>query len=499
MTGGGGGGESMTIQDGSVGQLDFVERHGLWSEEQVAAAERLKSEIEQHNLRTIRIAWGDQHGVVRGKNVMAHDFLLALKNGVDFQTATLFMDTTNNFIATIFSSDAGLGMTALAGGPDAILVPDPTTFRVLPWAPRTGWVLSEMYLASGEPMPFDTRHVMKRQLNALHELGYDYISGLEVEFYITKLEDRKLLPEQSGWPPDPPEVSAIAHGFQYLTEARQDEIDPILQMLHDNLEPLGLPLRTMEDEWGPGQCEFTFDPVRGLPGADNMLVFRNATKQICRRAGYHATFMTRPALPNFFSSGWHLHQSICDAQGNENLFANHEANDHSLSELGRQFVAGVLEHAAPSSVFATPTINGYKRFVPNSFAPDRITWAHENRAAMIRVLGGPGDNATHIENRAGEPCANPYLYMASQIASGLDGIERRLDPGPPETAPYESDKPKLPASLMDAVAALADSKFYRQRFGDPFMDYILAVKQCEIGRFLKHVTDWEQREYFEVY
>ncbi len=489
----------MTIQDGSVGQLDFVECHGLWSEEQVAAAERLKSDIEQHNLRTIRIAWGDQHGVVRGKNVMAHDFLLALKNGVDFQTATLFMDTTNNFIATIFSSDAGLGMTALAGGPDAILVPDPTTFRVLPWAPRTGWVLSEMYLASGEPMPFDTRHVMKRQLNALRELGYDYISGLEVEFYITKIEDRKLLPEQSGWPPDPPEVSAIAHGFQYLTEERLDEIDPILQMLHDNLEPLGLPLRTMEDEWGPGQCEFTFDPVRGITGADNMLVFRNATKQICRRAGYHATFMTRPALPNFFSSGWHLHQSVCDLQGEQNLFANHEANDHSLSELGRQFVAGILEHAAPSSVFSTPTINGYKRYVPNSFAPDRITWARENRAAMIRVLGGPGDNATHIENRAGEPCANPYLYMAAQIASGLDGIERRLDPGPPEAAPYESDKPKLPVSLMDAVAALADSKFYRQSFGDPFMDYILAVKRCEIDRFLKHVTDWEQREYFEVY
>jgi glutamine synthetase len=118
---------------------------------------------------------------------------------------------------------------------------------------------------------------------------------------------------------------------------------------------------------------------------------------------------------------------------------------------------------------------------------------------MIRVLGGPGDYATHIENRAGEPSANPYLYMASQIACGLDGIERRLDPGVPETAPYESEKPKLPASLMEAVASLANSKFYRQRFGDPFIDYILAVKQCEIDRFLKHVTDWEQREYFEVY
>jgi len=489
----------MSIQQGSVGQQGFIERHELWDEEQTAAAERIKSEIKQHDLRTIRIAWGDQHGIVRGKSILAHDFILALSNGVDFQTATLFMDTANNFIAPMFSSDAGLGMTSLAGGPDAILVPDPATFRMLPWAPRTGWILSEMYLASGEPMPYDTRQVMKRQLRALTDQGFGYISGLEVEFYITKLEDRKLKPEESGWPPDPPEVSMVAHGFQYLTEERLDEIDPILQLLQDNLEPLGLPLRTLEDEWGPGQCEFTFDPVAGITGADNMLLFRNATKQICRRAGYHATFMTRPALPNFFSSGWHLHQSLSDVDARKNLFANDLDDGHALSAIGRQYVAGVLEHAAPSSVFATPTINGYKRFMPNSFAPDRITWARENRAAMIRVLGGPGDNATHIENRAGEPCANPYLYMASQIASGLDGIARQLDPGPPEISPYESDKPKLPVSLMDAVAALRDSDHYRRCFGDPFIDYILAVKQSEISRFLAHVTDWEQREYFEVY
>ena len=488
----------MSIQDGSVGQLDFVARHGLWDDAQRAAAEHLVAQIAEHDLRTIRIAWGDQHGVVRGKNVMVHDFMLALRNGVDFQTATLFMDTTNNLIAPMFSSDAGLGMTSLAGGPDAILVPDPATFRVLPWAPRTGWVLSEMYLASGEPMPFDTRQVLKRQLDALDERGFDYVAGLEVEFYITKIEDRKLKPEESGWPPDPPAVSVVSHGFQYLTEDRLDDIDPILQMLQDNLEPLGLPLRTLEDEWGPGQCEFTFDPVRGIAGADNMLLFRSATKQICRRAGYHATFMTRPALPNFFSSGWHLHQSLCHKTDGTNAFANLDG-DAPLSATGAGFVAGILEHATESSVFVTPTINGYKRFMPNSFAPDRITWALENRAAMVRVVGGPGDAATHIENRAGEPCANPYLYMASQIASGLDGIERGLDPGPPEISPYESDKPKLPASLMDAVAALETSGHYRRRFGDTFVDYLLAVKRSEISRFLAHVTDWEQREYFEVY
>jgi len=175
----------MSLQEGSIGKRGFIADHALWGDADYAAAAEIESIIEQYDLRTIRVAWGDQHGVVRGKNVMAHDFLLALKNGVDFQTATLFMDTTNHFFASLFSSDAGVGMTALAGGPDAILVPDPTTFRVLPWAPRTGWVLSEMYLASGQICPFDTRGLMRRTLARLHNQGLDYVAGLEVEFYIT--------------------------------------------------------------------------------------------------------------------------------------------------------------------------------------------------------------------------------------------------------------------------------------------------------------------------
>jgi glutamine synthetase len=284
-----------------------------------------------------------------------------------------------------------------------------------------------------------------------------------------------------------------------LTDNRSDEIDPILRLLQENLLGVGLPLRTMEDEWGPGQCEFTFDPARGLETADNMLLFRTATKQVCRRAGYHATFMTRPALPNFFSSGWHLHQSLWDAKTGENAFMAPEGGEELLSELGRQFVGGILEHATPASVFTTPTINGYKRFRPYSFAPDRVTWAFENRAAFVRVIGGPGDPTAHVENRAGEPCANPYLYMASQIICGMDGVKRKLDPGPLDETPYESEKPLLPRSLMESVAALKESALFREALGDPFVDYIVGLKQSEIGRFLQHVTDWEHREYFEVY
>lgn len=490
---------TMNLEDISVGKVGFVDQHNLWNDAQKEAAERVRAEIEEKKLRTVRVAWGDQHGVVRGKNIITHDFLHVLRNGQDFQTATLFMDTTNNLFAPMFASGGGIGMAELAGGPDSILVPDPTTFRVLPWVPHTGWVLCDMYFANGERVPFDTRGLLARAHDALRADGYEYVGGLEVEFYITRLEDPMLAPEQSGWPPEPPRVSVLAHGFQYLTEHRQDEIDSILQVLQENLEGVGLPLRTMEDEWGPGQCEFTFDPRVGVEAADNMLLFRTAVKQICRREGYHATFMTRPSLPNFFSSGWHLHQSLRDLSSGANAFTNESDDGWPLSETGRHFTGGVLEHAAAASVFSTPTINGYKRFRPYSFAPDRVTWAVENRAAFVRVIGGPGDATAHIENRAGEPCANPYLYMMSQIVCGMDGVKRKLDPGPLDETPYESDKPLLPRSLMESVAALKESAFFRERLGDAFVDYMIALKQSEISRFLAHVTDWEQREYFEVF
>jgi glutamine synthetase len=486
--------------ESSVGQIGFIQNNGLWTDEQQSAADELRERVEAEGIRRVRIAWCDQHGIARGKTLTTPDFLLALRNGQDFQTATLIMDTTNNVVVPLFSADGAYGVEELRGYPDAILVPDPHTFRTLPWSPGTGWVLSDMYFQSGRPVPFCSRQLMKRSLATLGERGFDYMAGLEVEFYITTLEDKKLAPHEAGWPPDPPTVSTVAHGFQYLTEIRNDEIDPILTLLQDNLDALDLPLRSMEDEWGPGQTEFTFDPQTGLDPADSMLLFRTAVKQICRRAGLHATFMTKPALPNFFSSGWHLHQSLVARDGSGNAFTERNGGGEVLSELGRQFVGGLLEHASATSVFATPTINGYKRFAPFSFAPDRASWAVENRGAMIRVLGGPGDESTHLENRVGEPCANPYLFMAAQIAAGLDGVDQKRDPGAPDPEPYAADRRLLPTGLDEAVAALdAEGQVFRNAFGSPFVDFILSIKRFELGRYRAHVTDWEQREYFEVY
>jgi glutamine synthetase len=198
------------------------------------------------------------------------------------------------------------------------------------------------------------------------------------------------------------------------------------------------------------------------------------------------------------SSGWHLHQSLKDRKGGANAFMPTREGE-LLSDAGRHFLGGLLKHARASAVFTTPTLNGYKRFRPHSLAPDRATWGHDNRGVMVRALGGAGDPATRLENRVGEPAANPYLYMASQVLAGLDGLERRLDPGPCADAPYDTKAEPLPKSLAEAVAALRSDAFFREKLGGDFIDYLITIKDAEIARFQSEVTEWEHREYFETF
>jgi glutamine synthetase len=335
-------------------------------------------------------------------------------------------------------------------------------------------------------------------LTKLEKRGYDFVAGLEVECHIFKLEDARMSPEDAGQPGRPPSVSLLSHGYQYLTEQRYDQMEPVLEIVRRDILALGLPLRSIEVEFGPSQCEFTFKPTIGLEPADTMILFRSAVKQIAHRHGYHATFMCRPKLPNVVASGWHLHQSVVGRGSGENAFMTKESGE-VLSAFGRHYLAGLLQHARAAAVFSTPTINGYKRYRSYSLAPDRAIWGRDNRGVMIRVLGGHDDPATRLENRIGEPAANPYLYMASQILSGLDGVDRALDPGPSADTPYETKADPLPKSLGEAVSALKTDSFFREALGSEFVDYYAHIKTAEIERFQSEVSEWEQREYFEMF
>jgi glutamine synthetase len=220
--------------------------------------------------------------------------------------------------------------------------------------------------------------------------------------------------------------------------------------------------------------------------------------------------MCRPALKGYYSSGWHLHQSLVDASSGANLFAPDNPGE-VLSPTGHAYLAGLLEYAVPSTVFATPTVNGYRRLQPNSLAPDRAAWAYDHRGAMIRVLGGVDDPATRLENRVGEPSANPYLYILSQVVAGHAGIEAGLKPPPPDDAPYTAERQLLPKSLPEALDALDKEPLFRRELGDTFIDYFVKLKRTEVERYQAALeetgasdqddepTAWEQNEYFDFF
>jgi glutamine synthetase len=481
----------------------FVERHGLWSAEQAKAVREVERAIKADKLEMVRFSFADQHGVLRGKTLMAVDAIQALKTGVAMTTTLLAKDTAHKTVFPVFTVGGGFNMPEMQGGGDFVMVADPATYRVLPWAEKTGWLLCDIFFGNGKPVPFSTRQIGRAALARLGAAGFDFLSGLEVEFHLFKLDHPRLAPADATWPPQAAEVSLLTQGYQYLTESRYDLLEPAVEHLRRGLAALNMPLRSIEVELGPSQCEFTFRPQSGLASADTMILFRAVVKQIARRNGYFASFMCRPALPNLASSGWHLHQSLIERRAKTNAFALDDKD--GLSTIGRYYLGGLLAHARAAAAFTTPTINGYKRYRPYSLAPDRAIWARDNRGVMVRVLGQPGDDATHLENRVGEPAANPYLYLASQIYSGLDGIARRLDPGPSADTPYEASAALLPKTLDEALIALRADDGFRQEFGAEFVNYYIHIKNAELARFKTDERDrpeptaWEQREYFDLF
>ena len=472
-------------------------RHDLLSTEQLAAAEQILAEVSAGTLETVRISFVDQHGILRGKTLVADGLKSAFEQGVKMTSTLLLKDTSHTTVFPVWQNDASFGPGNMVGASDFLVMPDPGTFRILPWSPHCAWLLGEIYHLDGRPIPFSSRRVLRDAADKLRDRNLELVVGLEVEFHVFKVEEPNLEHEHAQRPEQPPRTSLLAHGYQYLTEQRYDQLEPVMDLIRRNAQALQLPIRSMEAEFGPSQFEITFHSTEATVAADQLVLFRNMVKQVCRRQGYHATFMCRPRLHNCMASGWHLHQSLRDLDTGTNLFVPQAGE--VLSAVGAQWIAGLLAHAAESCLLSTPTINGYKRYQPFALAPDRIQWGSDNRGAMLRAITAADDPASRVENRVGESAANPYLYIASQILSGLDGIEQGLQAPPPVELPYDDQAPMLPKSQIEAIAAFRTSAFYRQALGDVFVDYFTHIKQSEWDRYITQVSEWEHREYFSLF
>jgi glutamine synthetase len=459
----------------------FIDRHGLWDSGQYAAAAQIRRVIDELGLEMVRFCFADQHGVLRGKTVARDAIASALRSGITAPSSLLLKDSSGRSVFAVFSADPGVGVDGFAGAGDIVLVPDPTTFRVLPWVDRTGWVLCDVRFPDGSATPFCTRSLLRAQLGRLAELGYEMTVGVELEFHVFR--------SQQG---------ATTSGAQLLHEEGLDRVDDVVSLLYKGLTGLDLPLRTVELEFGPSQLEITLQAGGAARAADDVMLTRSAIRQLCRRHGYHATFMSRPAGTESASTGWHLHQSLREI-GTATAAFDPTGPERVMSSVAGRYLAGLLAHARAAAVFTTPTVNGYKRYLPFSLAPDRVVWGVDNKGAMVRVVGAGLDSGVRLENRSGEPAANPYLYVASQVVSGMDGLMRGLDPGPPADDPYTAPAPGLPRSLGEAVDALDADPVFAAAWGEEVVSWYSSLKRAEFARYLAYVSDWEQREYFELF
>ncbi|HVE51934.1 MAG TPA: glutamine synthetase family protein [Ramlibacter sp.] len=486
----------------------FAARCGIHDPAREQAIARVGALVAAQGLELVRFAWCDLHGVQRGKTLVASAAARAMRDGVGMVSTLMLKDTSDRTAFKVFEPGGTASLPGFGFANNLLLLADPDSFRQLPWTPATGWLRAQPWFEDGSPVELDTRRVLQRALAKLAAAGFAMKCGLEVEFHVYKLKEEQPQrdPMLADWPGPGPAVELVHPGYNLLTESWYDLAEEPLRIMQHTAQALGLPLLSLEVELGPSQVEAVFDVTDALTAADNMVLFRNAVKMALRRAGYHATFMCRPPFPNIMSSGWHLHQSLVDARTGRNVFrrdqpepgtnATHAA--YTLSATGEQYLAGVLAHARGMTVFCTPTANGFGRFRPNALAPQSVLWGRDNRGAMLRVIGACGDEGTRIENRIGEPAANPYLYFASQIHAGLDGIARGLRAPPATDAPYAGAGENLPTSLGEGLAALQADAVLCEAFGPGFIDYFTRIKRSEQQRFdaAEDRDEFQRREYF---
>jgi glutamine synthetase len=269
-----------------------------------------------------------------------------------------------------------------------------------------------------------------------------------------------------------------------------------LHQLLDNLREYDVELEGLHTETGPGVYEAAIRYAPLLKAADKAALFKTVVKEIAARNGLIVTFMAKvnASLPG--SSG-HLHQSLWNADGNKNLFYD-KKDPRGISELMRQYIGGQLALMPEVMAMICPTINSYKRTVPGTWAPVGVSWGVENRTTALRAIPG-GAKSTRVEYRLAGADGNPYLAMAAALASGLHGIENRMEPAAAVAgSAYDGNLPALPRSLAESTARMKSSAAVRAIFGDIFVDHFTATREWEVKQFEKAVTNWEMERYFEI-
>jgi len=412
--------------------------------------------------RYVYLEFCDLNGISRSKQVAADHFREQWEDGFAVNML-LLVQTPRNHVPS------GTGYGKEIGYGDGLLRPDPATVKSVPWRDDTVRILCDVEF-DGEPVSIAPRRVLQSVL-ADFDPELDLFVGSELEFY--------LLDAADGYEP------VTDHKHEWISWATE-RIAPFQDALVELGASYDIPVQSLEHEHGPGQFEVLFEYGPPLSQADRTFDFKRLVKQAATQSGYQATFMAKP-FGDESASGYHLHVSAFTDDGNA------FGDEDGLSPLGRSFVAGVLDHAEALTAFYAPTLNAFKRFDPEGFAPDTASWGYDNRTTAVRVPTG----TTRVENRIASADANPYLVIASTLAAGLDGIRRSLDPCEASVG-RPDDRPALPRSPEVALRALESDEVLADSLGQELIEAYVALKRRDLEAFRADVTEWEREQYLEL-
>jgi glutamine synthetase len=377
---------------------------------------------------------------------------------------------------------------------DMYLKPDLSTFRVFPWAGQTGErvgrMICDIYSPDGTPFVGCPRTTLKKVIALAAAKNYAMKAGPEAEFFLFQTKD--------GAPTTETHDSA-----SYFDLSPVDMGEDVRREIVLALEAMGFHVEAAHHEVAPGQHEIDFRYDDVLTTADNISTFRFVVKNVAIKNGLHATFMPKP-IYGINGSGMHTHMSLF--KGGANIFYDAKA-ERQLSPTCLHYIGGILSHAKGFCAITNPLVNSYKRLVPGYEAPTNIAWSEKNRSPLVRVPAARG-TATRIELRMPDPSCNPYLALAVMLRSGLDGIEHKLDPGPPinkniykmshrERRHLRIDE--LPGNLSEALDELEKDDLVRDTLGEHTFEHFLAAKREEWLDYIKHVSPWEIDRYLGMY
>jgi glutamine synthetase len=395
-----------------------------------------------------------------------------------------------------FDGSAIAGFARVAES-DMFLMPDLVTFSVIPWERErntTARVICWVYKPNGDLFDGDPRAVLLRQLERAAQLGYAFNTGPELEFFLFRK--------------DGDEISVLPHDRGGYFDLSTDLAAEVRKDMIRALQQMGIRVEAGHHEVAAGQHELDFEYADALTTADHATTFKYTLKAIAMQHGLHATFMPKP-VEGINGSGMHTHQSLSRLSNDVNAFVDDD-DAYGLSRVARHFLAGQLAHVRAMTAVLNPLVNSYRRLVPGYEAPVYVSWARQNRSALIRVpaVRFGRTAATRIELRCPDPSCNPYLAFAVMLAAGLDGIERELPlPEPVEENLYhftEEDLVRrnvgtLPSTLGEAIAELRQDDVIRGALGEHVYERLSEAQVHEWRSFCRHVTSWERDRYLEVY